>query len=129
MSRPTRGPTIDLNAVAMTQDRFALVQLQNLTLASFTAVWTGSPVGTITVEGCNDAQVQANGVIVNGTGTWEPLPFTNQAGMTVTSLATGGSAGAALLALSSVPTAFLRFHYTFTSGTGSLTVTSYAKVS
>jgi len=128
MSRPTLGPVTLINAASMTADVYGTIQLANLSMASFTISWTGSPTGTLTVEGCNDAVMQVNGTIVAGSGTWEALPFTNSSGSVVTSLSTGGTSGAGLIALSQIPTAYLRLHYNHVSGTGSLTAVAYAKV-
>lgn len=114
---------------AMTADIYGTSLIETPTLVSYTIVWTGSPVGTFTIEVCNDAQVNSDGTIIANTGTWTPLPFTNGSGATVTSVAAGGASGSIQVSMDLVPFSFIRVHYAFTSGTGTLNVTMSAKVS
>lgn len=81
--------------------------IRNFPFFAFQFVWTGAPVGTVSVDASVDNV------------TWAPI--TNM------SSTTGGTAGCYLpdFAGSGVP--FVRAIYTRTSGTGSLTITLFAK--
>jgi hypothetical protein len=94
-----------------------------LSLLSYTLVWTGTPSGTFTVEACNDAQFDPNGAYIAGTGSWDTLT------LSVTVVATGAP-GTALINLSQLGFAFCRLHYVAgtSPGTGNLTVTVAGKV-
>lgn len=127
-TRPLIAPRLILKAADMSTDQFFATDTDNLSLVSYTLVWTGTPSGTFTIEACNDAVMQVNGIIVSGSGTWEPLPFTDSTGTVVTSLSAGGTSGSAFIGLSSLPSAFLRLHYATDSSAGNLTVTMSAKV-
>lgn len=76
------------------------VDISEFPCYSVHGIWTGSPVGTISVQGSND-----------GTNFVE-----------VASQATGGSAGQYLLNVEKAGYKFVRVQYTRTSGTGALTV-------
>lgn len=89
----------------------ATITSSTITLASKTgyamqAVYTGSPVGTLTVEGSND-----------GT-TWSTVTDSTVA---------VSAAGSTLYNISGVQYELARLLYTFTSGTGSLTVYASSK--
>jgi hypothetical protein len=98
-----------------------------MTFVSYTAVWTGAPIGTITIEACNDAQRDPNGQPIAGTGTWIPI-YMSVNGSLANSITVSG-AGQALIDIDGISAAFIRLHYNFTSGSGSLTVTNSGKVS
>jgi hypothetical protein len=85
-------------------------------------VWTGSPVGTFSVEVSSNYQQSGQGsqITVLNPGTWEPLPLT----ATITA---SGSADDALIDLNQVPCPWVRLSYNFTSGTGSVTATVSGK--
>ncbi len=102
--------------------------LQSVTKVSYLYVWAGtSPVGVVTVEVSNDYSILPNGT-VNATGTWVGIPFVNAAGATVTSFALTGNSGKGFLEV--VTNAYaIRTVYTYTSGTGTLTVTVNGKIS
>ena len=71
-------------------------------------VWTGSPVGTITVEAS-----------IDGTN-WDSLTLNP-------TISTGGAASSTLISLNQVPYEMLRVKYNRTSGTGTLNVVVMTK--
>jgi len=121
-SRPHAKPTQIVVAASMAADVISpptnTFQLSGL---SYTVAWTGAPVGTFTVEACNDAIFDPNGAYVAGTGSWDTITLS-------TTPAATGTPGTALISIAQIEWAYTRLHYNFTSGAGSLTVTSAGKV-
>jgi hypothetical protein len=95
--------------------------LTGVSFLSYNLNWTGVPVGTFNVEVCNDAQYNADGSYVHNTGSWVPLVLTNVVAAT-------GSAGMGMLDVRGTGAAFIRLHYVFTSGSGTLNVSVAGKV-
>jgi hypothetical protein len=89
---------------------------------SYNMTWTGTPVGTFNVEVCNDAQYNADGSYISGTGSWVPLT------LSATTDATG-SAGTGFIDIRGTGAGFIRLHYVRTSGSGTLNVSMSGKVS
>lgn len=75
---------------------------------SVQCVWTGTLVGTLTMEGSND-----------GGTTWSTI---TAASADLTTISPDGSAGDGIVGFSDVPGGQLRIVFTFTSGTGNLDV-------
>lgn len=122
-SRPHVKPTILVSAQSMATDVISPpTNTFQMSLLSYTLAWTGTPTGTFTVEGCNDAVFEPNGAYVANTGSWDTLTLSS-------TVLASGSAGTALLNLAQLGMAYLRLHYTATSGSGSLTITAAGKVS
>lgn len=90
-------------------------------MASFSLVWTGSPVGTFALETSDDYTVDAMGNPANA-GTWNALPLSE----TPTA---AGTSGNDFINASTLAGYAVRVKYNSTSGTGSLTVVASAKVS
>lgn len=91
--------------------------------ASFSFSWTGtSPIGTISVNGSNN-------YVQNGYGTqaaintpiWDPLTL-NYQGSAVTTIPVTGNSGSGIIDITATGIYALQFVYTFTSGTGNMTV-------
>jgi hypothetical protein len=83
------------------------LDIGHLTNAAFEAVWTGSPVGSFKVE-----------VSLTGNN-WADL------GVSISDAA--GSAGSRVVNISGLAVKYIRFVYTFTSGTGTLNVYGSAR--
>lgn len=84
-------------------------------------VWTGTPTGLFTVEVNNTLQQDSQGVVTNA-GTWIALSF-NPA-LTVPS----GAPGSFFVDVNQTGAFWIRFHYTATSGAGTLNVTTSGKM-
>jgi hypothetical protein len=97
-------------------------------MVSYACIWTGSsPIGTVSVEGSNDFSLNAEGAVMNA-GTWNFLPLSYNSTI-VTAIPITGNTGNGLIDIASNGIYALRFLYTATSGTGTMTVTINAKVS
>lgn len=94
----------DMSAATCTSSN---VNLETLKGVGLQAVWTGSPTGTIKLQGSND----------NAT-------FTD---ISNTSQATGGAASSYIWNLIDQHYRFVRLLYTKSSGTGALTITALSK--
>jgi hypothetical protein len=92
----------------------AAIDVRSFPFAAIQAVWTGSPTGTLSIDGSID-NVQNPSQVTN----WFPT------GTSVTSPT--GSADSTLINLQGVGFAWLRLSYTYSSGTGSLSVLMFAK--
>jgi hypothetical protein len=111
----TYGPYVVLEAGDMSADvASAAIDMLSLPFGALEAAWTGSPVGTFSVDG--SIQNVASADLVT---TWYPT------GTAIEDPA--GAAGSTLINLSGVGFRWLRLSYTRTSGTGSLTVTAFGK--
>lgn len=96
--------------------------INQITYVGYTVSWTGTPTGSFSVEVCNDAVYLPNGQYVAGTGTWVALTLSS-------SVSASGSAGSAFIDIDGVSAAFIRLHYTRSSGTGTLNATVAGKCS
>jgi hypothetical protein len=120
-SRPLTGPTVLANAVSMSSSvatKPLIIQMESM--AAFSLVWTGSPVGTFALETSDDYSLDASGEVKNA-GTWNALPLSE----TPTA---AGTSGNDFINASSLAGYAVRVKYNYTSGTGSLTVVANAKV-
>jgi hypothetical protein len=109
----------------MTADVFSLVtNVNEISMISYSIVWTGVPVGTFKVEVCNDYIPPAPGILVSdpNTGSWVPLALSSP-------IAAVGSADTAFIDIVLTSPAWIRLHYIFTSGTGNLNAVLAGKVS
>lgn len=111
-------PAVANNMTGTSVVTSAVLIIRTLACASLQAVWTGTPTGTFVVEGSLDYSVDPAGA-VKDPGTW------NSIGVSLTNPT--GSAGSSLvdLALTGIP--YVRVTYTNASGTGTLTLTGFAK--
>jgi hypothetical protein len=108
--------------------RISLISnINQISYMSYSVTFTGSPVGTLQVEVCNDAQFDPNGAYVAGTGSWVPIYF-NVNGTNANSIAISG-AGNTFIDIDGIAAAFMRLHYTATSGSGTISATLAGKVS
>lgn len=97
---------LDAGNMASTTLTSSAVELQHYILCGLQAVYTGSPVGTLSLQASLDQT------------TW-----TDIAGAT----AAVAAAGSSLFNVSDLTYPYMRLVYTKTSGTGSLTVKSFSK--
>lgn len=106
--------------VAMTANANSLpVFMKQEFMASLQAVWTGSPVGNFTIETTLDeGHVNPDGT-VSGLVNWDTYTGSSQAA--------GGSTGVFTWRLTSVPDRWVRLHYAFTSGSGTVNARFQAK--
>lgn len=106
----------DMSQATLTSDG---LDLQQVPLASIHAVFTGSPVGTLTLEVSNDKVAAVNGSNqATNVTTWTTYTGSSQS---------ISASGDFLYNLLSTGYRWIRLKYTRTSGTGSLTVTSVTK--
>ena len=98
--------------------------IQLLPGISYDISWTGSPVGTFSVQVSNTYQEGASGSVLNA-GNWTTLPSSAFVG---TYPVPSGSAGNGFLDVVGTEAYAIRFVYNYTSGTGNLTVIPCAKV-
>ncbi len=94
--------------------------IQNLTQIGYSVSWTGTAVGTFSVEVSNDYSIYANGAVRNA-GTWTAVTLTG----TPTA---AGVAGTGYISLTDIPAYAIRLKYTNTSSTGTLQAYINAKV-
>lgn len=86
---------------------------------SIQCVFTGAPVGTLKLQGSNDAPPDANPNFIN----FAPTNWTDISGSSTAVAA----AGSVLFNAASVYYRYVRVVYTFTSGTGSLSIVGNTK--
>lgn len=91
---------------------------------SYDISWTGAPVGTFSIQVSNTYVPNTDGS-VSTTGNWTTLPSGSFSG---TYPVPSGTPGNGFLDVFGTEAAWIRFVYTPTSGTGSLTVVASAKV-
>jgi hypothetical protein len=95
---------------------------------SYDLTWTGSPVGTFSVQVSNSyaqAPGSNNTVVVLNAGSWSTLPASSFVG---TYPVPAGTPGNGMLDIEAVGAAWIRLVYNYTSGTGTLTGVVAAKV-
>lgn len=99
----------------------AVTVIQNLSLVSYAASWTGtSPVGAVSIQVSNDYAQNAAGAVQNP-GTWNTLPLS-------AATSVSGNTGNGFIDIDANAGYALRFVYTRVSGTGTLNVVIDAKV-
>lgn len=112
----------DMSTASLTSKVYRLEDLFHA-MAQF--IWTtagNDAVGTFDVQGCFDATVDASGQYVSGSGTWNSLP-----GIAAKLQHPASAPGSFLLDLDETAVPFIRFTYTRTTGSGTLTVWFCAK--
>ena len=123
--RPFLKPQTAMNTLSLGADAYSIISwINQISMFSYTIVWTGTPTGQFYVEVCDDyvpnPQDASFGTPVNP-GTWVPLILS--AGVVAT-----GSAGSAFIDVDACSAAFCRLHYVFSSGTGTATAVVAGKV-
>lgn len=114
-SRPYIKPFQVIADGDMAGDVTSLVtSIGQITQMGYTISWTGSPTGSFDVQVCNNAQFDASGAYVAGSGSWVSLPLTP----TINAAGSGDTAYADVIPTSA---AFIRLMYERISGTGTLT--------
>jgi len=98
--------------------------IQRLPGISYDISWTGSPVGTFSVEVSNTYQLSATGQVINA-GNWTILPTSSFTGTYPVAI---GAPGNGFLDVVGTEAYAVRLIYNATSGSGSLTVVPCAKV-
>jgi hypothetical protein len=99
--------------------------VKKLSQISYSCVYTGSPIGSFSVQGSDDYQLNNDGSVRNA-GTWNTLPL-GYNGSVVTSIPISG-AGNGMIDIASTGVYALRLVYTASSGSGNLTVIVNGKV-
>lgn len=98
--------------------------IQRLPGISYDISWTGSPVGTFSVEVSNTVVLGPNGSVIQA-GNWYVIP---SAALVGSLPVPSGSPGNGFIDVIGTEAYAVRIIYTATSGTGSLTVVAAAKV-
>lgn len=98
----------------------AVTNIQQIPYISYSAVYTGSPTGTFTVEVTNDYSLNPAGGVENP-GNWTAITLIPDAVAT-------GSAGNNFIDVRGTAASWIRLVYTPSSGSGSLTATIAGKV-
>jgi hypothetical protein len=120
-ARPYIPPyAVITNASMATTVHSSPTNIQQLSLASYSFVWTGVPVGTFTLEGSDDYTVKTDGTVLN-TGTWNTLPVSN-------TIAAAGTSGNGIYDIALTGITWVRLTYTAASGTGNLNALFAGKV-
>lgn len=94
--------------------------IQNISGIGYDIAWTGTPVGTFSVQVSNTVTLNPDGS-VNTAGNWTTLTLSS-------SIAPAGSADNAFINLAGVEALAVRLVYTRTSSTGTLNATIAGKV-
>lgn len=94
--------------------------INQLSIMSYSAVWTGTLVGTFSVEVSNDYSLDASGKTFNA-GTWSALTLSG-------SIAPAGSPGNGFIDIFGTGAYAIRLVYTATSGAGTINALFCAKV-
>lgn len=128
MDRPLIAPNLNkpiVNGVSMTGNVISPASIiQRIPGISYDISWTGSPVGTFSVQVSNTYAQNADGSISNP-GLWNTLP---PAAFIGTIPAPAGTPDHGFIDVVGTEAYAVRLVYTATSGTGSLTVVACAKV-
>lgn len=112
------------NASMATSITSTPTNIQYLPGLSYDVSWTGSPVGTFSIQVSNTYQQASNGAVLQA-GNWSTLPTSSFQG---TYPIPAGSAGNGFFDLVGTEAVWVRIVYNATSGTGNLTVVPSAKV-
>lgn len=119
----TQDPLVDEASMA-TSITSPPTNINRLPGLAYQVVWTGSPVGTFTVQVSNDYVEGPQREVLNA-GNWDDLPTSSFSG---TYPVPAGSPGHGMLDIVGTEVAWIRLVYNSTSGTGNLTVIPSAKV-
>lgn len=98
-----------------------ITNIQQISYVGYTVSWTGAPVGSISVQVCNDYDTNPDGS-VRSAGTWVPIALS-------TPISPSGTADSAFIDIVGISSAWIRLVYTRTSGTGVLNAVVDGKVS
>lgn len=128
-TRPKFSPSPVITNGSMAGNLTSLPTILNqLSLASYGASWSGSsPVGTVSVQCSNDYSLYANGT-VNNAGTWSTITIT-YGGSPVTTVPVTGNTGSVFIDVGLTAAYAVRLIYTAGTGTGTLQATINGKVS
>lgn len=96
------------------------INIQQMSYVGFDVSWTGTPVGTFSVEVSNTYKQSGEGVVLVA-GNWTALTLSAVVSAT-------GTSGNGFIDIDGVSADWIRLTYTRTSGTGSLSATASAKV-
>lgn len=107
----------DMSQASLTS---TIVNIQYLDNICISFVFSGSPVGTFSIEGSNTYNQTPEGSITS-VGTWTPIVLNPVA-------IAAGTSGSVLLDLNQLSFPWIRAIYTKTSGTGTLTATISGKM-
>jgi hypothetical protein len=126
--RPLIAPNTQkpiINAVSMaTSINGPATVIQRLPGISYDISWTGTPVGTFSVQVSNTVVIGPEGSVIVA-GNWYTLPATL---LTGTLPVAAGAPGNGLIEVIGTESYAIRLSYTAASGTGTLTVVACAKV-
>jgi hypothetical protein len=121
-SRPIFSPfPVITNASMTTSVTSAVTIIQNLSQVGYDISWTGTPVGTFSVQVSNTYTQNAAGVVLNP-GNWTTLTLSNVP-------TASGSAGNGYIDIDAISAFAVRLVYTAGSSTGILNATICGKVS
>lgn len=121
-SRPIFSPfPVITNASMATSVTSVVTIIQNLSQVGYDVSWTGTPVGTFSVQVSNTYTQNAAGQVLNP-GTWTTLTLSNVP-------AAAGSAGNGYIDIDAISAFAIRLVYTAGSSTGTLNATICGKVS
>ena len=103
--------------------------VQNLSMVSYDVSFTGSPVGTLSVQVSNTYSQNADGTVRNP-GNWVNLPLAGGTGTTVTAGAITIGAGITngFIDIDQIGSYAMRLVYMATSGSGTMSATINGKV-
>lgn len=120
-SRPIFSPFQVITNVSMTTSiTSAVTVIQNLSQIGYDISWTGTPVGTFSVQVSNTYSQNGAGQVLNA-GTWTTLTLSAPT-------AAAGSAGNGYIDIDAMSAYAIRLVYTAGSSTGTLNATICAKV-
>lgn len=124
-SRPLLRPQVVANALSMTTTHHSSpTNINMVSAAGYTVVWTNGSLGDFSVEVCNDYIPSLPGVVPNdpAAGTWVPVELSH-------SVSSDGSANSAYIDIVGISAAWIRLTFTHTSGSGgTFTATLAGKV-
>ena len=101
--------------------------MQSLSLLNYAITWTGtSPSGTLELQTSSDYELAPNGTVINA-GTWNIAPM-GVNGSYATSIPISGNIGIGSIDIIQTGAYAVRLYFTYTSGTGSMTIIVSGKV-
>ena len=120
-SRPQFNPySVITNGNMSTSLTSEVTIIQKISYVSYSVAFTGTPVGTFSVEVSNDYALNPDGTVKNS-GTWTAVTLTSSPAAT-------GSADNGFIDLSGISAYAIRLKYTRSSGTGTLNAVINGKV-
>lgn len=120
-SRPIFSPfPVIVNGNMSTNITSAVTIIQNLSMLSYDISWTGTPVGTFSVQVSNTYTQNGAGVVQNA-GNWTTLTLSSPTTAT-------GSSGNGFIDIDEIGAFAIRLVYTAGSGSGTLNATIAGKV-